>query len=120
MPYSLNKVQGNYEIAKQHVLGKWKFLLLLGQHCFSQSFGLCWLQLHSSHRYRIRRDWELGVVGGGSGMYSKPRWLIAAIYSFFFPVDNCNLELLCSPAGTVDRILGGQDGHPCLLAAWSV
>lgn len=99
--------------------GKWKLLLLLGQHCFSQRFGLCWLHSHSSYRYKIRRSWDLGAVGGCSRRYSEARWLLALIYSFFFTVGVCNLELLCSSSlvGTMEQSPDEQHRHPCLLVA---
>lgn len=81
MPSSVSKVQRNYEIAKQ--LGRWKLLLLLDQHCFNQSFGLCWMRVLSSYRYRSRRNWDLGGVGQGSGRFSKPFLLLTfAAWSF--------------------------------------
>lgn len=79
MPSSVSKVQRNDEIAKQHVLQEWNLPFLLNQCCFSQSFGLCWLQLPTFCRYKIQRDQELRAVGGGNRRSSKPRLLLAAI-----------------------------------------
>lgn len=122
MPSSVSKVQRNDEIAKQHVLQEWNLPFLLNQRCFSQSFGLCWLQLPVSCRYRIRRDQQLRAVGGGSRRSSKPRLLLAAIHSSSFPVGICNPEPFCSSSslsGTGGQLLDGENKHPCLLAAQS-
>lgn len=110
MPSSVSKVQRNDEIAKQHVLQEWNLPFLLNQCCFSQSFGLCWLQLPTSCRYKIQRDQELRAVGGGNRRSSKPRLLLAAVHSSSFPVGICNLWPLCSSSnlsGTVGQL---QDG----------